>query len=265
MNTHFLDAQHFLNSFESCGTPWVDESLAFSRGQNPSLRRALTTSGWLVGLNGAHLGEDLRLYPGTNTIGSSARCHVVVTAPETGRQHAVIDVLSGESAILQPGSTHRPLFLNGEPCEKAAPLCHGDIIQLGEQLLAFVPLLPVPATSRKAVFFKEKPNAQTPFTVGWLVELNGQAQGRDFRLFFGNNVIGNQPGVEIYLPEEHLNPRHCIITRHTENWTIVPVALSDVLHVNGVPTSGTGLENGDIIKIGTREFMFRSIKVAFAT
>jgi pSer/pThr/pTyr-binding forkhead associated (FHA) protein len=264
MDMHFSETQHFRNPMEACGAPWVDQSLAFSRGQNPSLRKALTTSGWLLGLNGVHLGEDLRLYPGTNTVGSSARCNVVVTAPETGRQHAVIDVVSGESAILQPGSTHRPLLLNGESCEKASPLCHGDVIQIGEQLFAYVPLLPVPSTAKQVIVFKERPTQNTLCTVGWLVELNGQSQGRDFRLFLGNNVIGIQPGVEVFLPEEQINPRHCIITRHPENWTIVPVALADILHVNGVPTSGTGLENGDIIKVGTREFMFRCIKVAFA-
>ncbi|NBW81334.1 FHA domain-containing protein [bacterium] len=264
MDTHFSTNDYFRHPVEACGTPWVDESMALSRGQNPSLRKALPTSGWLLGLNGVHMGEDLRLYPGTNTIGSSARCHVVVTAPETGRQHAVIDVVSGESAILQPGSTHRPLFLNGEPCEKASPLCHGDVIQIGEQLFAYIPLLPVPSTTKQAIVFNERPTVNTPCTVGWLFELNGRSQGRDFRLFLGNNVIGNQPGVEVLLPDEQINPRHCIITRHTENWTIVPVAVTDVLHVNGVPTSGTGLENGDIIKVGTCEFMFRCVKVAFA-
>ncbi|NBX16276.1 MAG: FHA domain-containing protein [Proteobacteria bacterium] len=242
----------------------ADSTLAFSRGQNPSVRDSLATSGWLLGLNGVHIGEDMRLYPGPNSIGSSARCDVVVTAPETGRQHAVLDVLSGESAIIFPGSSQRPLYVNDEICEKATPVCDGDVIQTGDQYFAFVSLLPLPSNDRRTICFRERLNPKTPCTIGWLVEVNSARAGRDFRLFAGENRIGSQKGLEIFIPEQSVKERHCVITRHTENWTIVPLSVTDQLYVNGVPTTGTGLENGDIINIAGTEFMFRCLKVAFA-
>jgi len=263
MNTQIQNSQIQFSSNQACARAYADSALAYSRGQNPSVRYSLTTSGWLLGLNGVHLGEDMRLYPGPNTVGSSARSNIVVTAPETGRQHAVIDVLSGESAIVYPGSSHRPLFVNDSPCEMATPLCHGDTLQIGDQLFAFIALLPVPANERKIIQLRERLHPKVLCTVGWLVELNTPDGGRDYRLFPGENRIGGQPGLEVFLPHADIRARHCVITRHPENWTIVPVSVSDPLFVNGVPSTGCGLENGDILTLGQSEFLFRSIKVGF--
>jgi pSer/pThr/pTyr-binding forkhead associated (FHA) protein len=242
----------------------VDEALACSRGQNPSLRAELTTSGWLLGLNGLHNGEDLRLYPGSNVIGSSARCDIVLTAPGVGRQHAIIDVLSGESALLQPGSTQRELFINDALCVSPAPLCHGDVLRIGEQSFAYIALLPSRKDEQTVIHFRERFPARANCTLGWLVELAGDRIGRDFRLIQGENRIGSQYGLEVVLFDPEIQPRHAIMTRHADNWIIVPVSVNEPIFVNGVPSTGTGLHNGDIVRLGQREFLFRSIKVAFA-
>ncbi|MEY3903106.1 MAG: Inner rane component of cytoplasmic domain [Pseudomonadota bacterium] len=261
MNTHAAKLNLPVPNNTTWGTPYVDEALAASRGQNPSLRQSLATSGWLLGLNGVHVGEDLRLYPGVNTIGASARCDVVVTAPDAGRQHAIVDVISGESAILHPGSSRRQLWLNDELCEGASPLCHGDTIQIGEQLFAFVTLLPVPSGESNTIVLRDRLTFRTPCTAGWLIELNGRAQGRDYRLFFGENHIGSQSGLEVSIADAEIKPRHCVITRHSENWTVVPLSVTEPLLVNGIPSTGTGLENGDILTFGRREFMFRCVRL----
>jgi len=263
MNTHLSQNRSVLN-FAHSTYSMVDESLACSRGQNPSLRFPLATSGWLLGLNGVHLGEDMRLYPGSNIIGASARCNVVVTSPGTGRQHAIIDVLSGESALLIPGSTQRELFVNETPCRTPSPICHGDVIRMGEQCFAYVALLPGSADERTTLVFQERFPAAGLCTVGWLVELSGDREGRDFRLYPGENRIGCQADLEVVLFDPDIRPRHAVITRHAENWTLVPVSVTEPLFVNGVPSTGTGLQNGDILRFGRREFMFRSIRVAFA-
>lgn len=243
--------------------PGFDEALACSRGQNPSIRFPLATSGWLLGLNGAHLGEDMRLYPGSNSIGSSARCSIVVTAPETGRHHAMIDVLSGESALIKPGSTQRDLFVNGVQCRSTLPLCHGDIIQIGEQYFAYIALLPAFSDERKTIQFRERLTSKYLCTIGWLVELTGDKEGRDYRLFPGENRVGSKPGLEVVLLDPEVKDRHAVITRHQENWTIVPVSVTEPFQVNGVPSTGTVLQNGDVLRLGQREFMFRTCRLAF--
>lgn len=241
--------------------PNVDEALACSRGQNPSLRFPLPTSGWLIGLNGAHLGEDMRLYPGTNSVGSSARCNIVVTSPGTGRQHAVIDVLSGESAMIYPGSTQRELYVNGEICTAPSLLTHGDTLQIGEQHFAYVSLLPNSESDKKSITFLERFPTKYFCTAGWLVALNGRNQGRDYRLFPGENRVGYQPGLEVVIFDQKINQRHAVITRHAENWTIVPVTITEPILINGVPSTGTALQSGDILNFGQNEFFFRTLKL----
>lgn len=244
------------------GVTCVDDALSMSRGQNPSLRFALTTSGWLLGINGAHLGEDLRLYPGINTVGAAARCHIVVTAPEIGRQHAVIDCVSAESAILSPGTSDRPLYHNNQLCTDPVTLHHGDTIQVGEQYFAYVSLLPERNSSEEAtILLKERPK-HLALTAGWLIELKGNAEGRDFRLIAGENRIGSQAGLEVCLADSKIKPRHCILTRHQANWTIIPLSIKDNIRINGIPSTGRGIDNGDIVSIGNHEFIFRCIKVA---
>lgn len=242
-------------------SPLIDDGMALSRGQNPSLNFSMPTSGWLWGLNGAHLGEDLRLYPGVNTVGTSARCNVVVTAPEVGRQHAVINVLSGESAVVEQGSTQRDLLLNGNLCRGPAPLCFGDTLQMGEQVFVFVTLIPSAREERMKITLLDRVRDFNTLTLAWLIELKGVREGRDFRVFAGENRVGSQPGVEIFLPDDSVKKRHCVITRHAHNWTIVPHSVTEPLLVNDEPTTGTGIQNGDVISIGRFEFLFRSITV----
>jgi pSer/pThr/pTyr-binding forkhead associated (FHA) protein len=175
----------------------------------------------------------------------------------------MIDVLSGESALIKPGSTQRDLFVNGVQCRSTLPLCHGDIIQIGEQFFAYVALLPGFAEDRKTIQFRDRLTSKYLFTIGWLVELTGDKEGRDYRLFPGENRIGSKPGLEVVLFDPEVKERHAVITRHQENWTIVPVSVTDPFHVNGVPSTGTVLQNGDVLRLGQREFMFRACRLAF--
>ncbi|MEY4064667.1 MAG: hypothetical protein RIR26_875 [Pseudomonadota bacterium] len=239
----------------------IDAGLTLSRGQNPSLRHSMPTSGWLFGLNGTHLGEDLRLYPGSNAIGSSARCDVVVTAPEVGRQHAMINVVSGESAIIQPGSTRRQLYLNGNRCSGPSPLCFGDTIQMGEQAFAFISLIPTAREEQIKITLLERVRDFNSLTLAWLIEIKGEREGRDFRLFHGENRIGSLAGAEVCLADSSIKQRQCVITRHVHNWTAVPHSVTDPLYVNGERTTGTGIQNGDLIGIEGYEFLFRSMTV----
>jgi pSer/pThr/pTyr-binding forkhead associated (FHA) protein len=43
---------------------------------------------------------------------------------------------------------------------------------------------------------------------GWLIVLNGQWQGKDYRLFLGKTVVGSSHHADIYLPEQGIDPHH---------------------------------------------------------
>ncbi|MEY2988324.1 MAG: hypothetical protein RJB13_1845, partial [Pseudomonadota bacterium] len=236
----------------------VDDALVRSQGQNPTLRYPLATSGWLLGIDGFHFGEDFRLYPGTNTIGSSTRSDLVITGPEVSRHHATLEILSGESAILYPGYTEKVLLVNGISCHSPTPLCHADQITIGTQTFTYISLLAGKNEINKPILLK-KPNIRgMQITTGWLIELKGEKEGRDYRLKFGENRLGSQTGLEVVLNDQSIPQRHAVITRHFDNWTIVPVSVTEPLKVNGLINTGDILTNADILSFGEIEFIFRS-------
>lgn len=241
----------------------VDEVLAQSLGQNPCLRFPLATSGWLLGLDGFHFGEDFRLYPGINTIGSSTHCDIVLTGAEVGRIHGTLDVLSGESAILHPGFTEKALLVNGVRCLAATPLCHGDHVAFGTQSFVYISLIPGQNEINKTILLKRPQSATASITAGWLVELRGDKEGRDYRLKFGENRLGTQRGLELVLQGKNISRRHAVITRHSDNWTIVPVSVTEPLTINGLTSTGDVLKNSDVLTFGESEFIFRSLNLGW--
>lgn len=245
--------------------PNVDDSLARSRGQNPYLRSPLATSGWLFGLNGFHTGEDFRLYPGKNTIGASTRSDLIITGPDVSRQHATIDVLSGESAILHPGYTNKILQVNGVHCLTPTPLCHADLITIGSQSFSYVSLLCGGNEVNTPIRLRQNPAKDAQITAGWLIEVKGEREGRDYRLKFGENRVGSQCGLEVVLSSEDVPARHAVITRHDSNWTIVPVSVTEPLSINGILSTGDVLRNADVLTIGGSEFIFRSLNIEWAS
>lgn len=250
---------------QSCKTSEVDAALANSRGQNPCIRYPLATSGWLLGLSGFHHGEDFRLYPGVNTVGAATHCDVVVTGPNISRNHVSIDVLSGDSAIVYPGHTQNITHINGAPCQQPTPLCHGDMLTVGTQDFIYVSLIPHRNETRKPILLPFRLERNANFTAGWLIQLRGDREGRDHRLTFGENRIGSQHGLEVVLHDAGVLSRHAVITRHSDNWTIVPVSVTEPLQLNGNICTGDVLQNADVLSFGNAEYLFRSLQLGWTT
>ena len=91
--------------------------------------------GWVVALNGEHKGEDFRLRPGKNVIGSAADCDVVLTDKKISRKHATIRYESGEFQIADLDSSNGT-FVNDEKLQKH-DLIDNDIVKLGDIELEF--------------------------------------------------------------------------------------------------------------------------------
>ncbi len=86
--------------------------------------------GWVVALNGQHMGEDFRLRPGKNTFGTAADCDIVLTDKKISRKHAVIRYESG-TFILNDLDSSNGTFVNDEKVTKQE-LIDNDTIRLGD-------------------------------------------------------------------------------------------------------------------------------------
>ena len=93
---------------------------------------------------------------------------------------------------------------------------------------------------------------------GWLVGLNGQHWGEDFRVCNGDHVIGSGYASNICLTHPGVSVRHAEITVDAGAVSVRDLGSRDGLSVNGQSVSSAQILDGDEIGIGSARFMFRT-------
>ena len=98
--------------------------------------------GWLVCIEGNHLGEDFRLVNGRNFIGRSASMDIKLSGDSSvsREKHAVI-VYEPKSNIylIQSGDSKELSYLNDEVVLESKQLKVNDVITVGSTKLMFIP------------------------------------------------------------------------------------------------------------------------------
>lgn len=98
--------------------------------------------GWLVCIEGKHIGEDFRLKAGRNFVGRSSQMDVAITKDNSvsrDRHAIVVYDPKGNAFIVQPGEARELCYLNDQPVYSAQTLRMGDKLNLGETTLMFIP------------------------------------------------------------------------------------------------------------------------------
>jgi hypothetical protein len=98
--------------------------------------------GWLVCVEGNHLGNDFRLKSGRNFVGRAIDMDVAITGDSTvsREKHAIILYDPKTHAFLiQPGESKELSYLNGNVVLTATQLATNDVISLGETKLMLFP------------------------------------------------------------------------------------------------------------------------------
>lgn len=95
---------------------------------------------------------------------------------------------------------------------------------------------------------------------GWLVCMNGEERGRDFRLRAGKNFIGRSPSMDVVLVDDKQISRakHCsVIYDPKGNLFYVSAEEGNITYLNDQLLESTKkLEEGDLITVGTTKLMF---------
>lgn len=80
---------------------------------------------------------------------------------------------------------------------------------------------------------------------------------RVFRLVRGTNVIGRDPGVEVFIPSTSVSRRHAAITTDRESAMIEDLQSKNGTLVDGVAvTAPTQLRNGSVVRLGAIELRY---------
>jgi hypothetical protein len=92
---------------------------------------------------------------------------------------------------------------------------------------------------------------------GWMVALNGQHKGEDFRLRIGKNVIGTAADCDIVLTDKKISRKHATIRYEGGEFQIADLDSSNGCFVNDEKIQKHDLIDNDIIKLGDIEFEFK--------
>lgn len=96
--------------------------------------------------------------------------------------------------------------------------------------------------------------------VGWVVVLNGELQGRDFRLVDGRNTMGTAADCEVVLTDPYLSSKHCAIRYENGTFTLVDLDSTNGTFLNGDRASKEDLIDNDKIRVGRTELKFKALE-----
>lgn len=120
------------------------------------------------------------------------------------------------------------------------------------------PAAPAPAAGRKTVLLSEK---RKPPVVGWLVALNGEQRGEDFRIRDGQNTIGSAPDADIILHDTAVSGKHASLRYKDQKFYLTDLDSTNGTYLNdgADPIAREELKDNDIVRIGEISLKFKCL------
>lgn len=115
-----------------------------------------------------------------------------------------------------------------------------------------------PSEARKTVLLA---TLRRPPVVGWLVAMNGQHKGEDFRLREGQNIIGSGGGLDVNLNDQAVSAKHASIRYRDGGFSLTDLDSTNGTFLNdGVePIARAELRDNDVIRIGEVSLKFKCL------
>jgi len=114
------------------------------------------------------------------------------------------------------------------------------------------------AVARKTVLISEK---RKPPVVGWLVAMNGEQKGEDFRVRDGQNTLGTSPEAEIVVRDNTVSAKHASLRYKEGKFFLTDLDSSNGTYLNdGKETiAREELKDGDTIRMGELVLKFKCL------
>jgi hypothetical protein len=96
-------------------------------------------------------------------------------------------------------------------------------------------------------------------TIGWIVGMNGLYTEKTFKLMPARTVIGTSTEADIVIQDAKVSRKHCEIRYDGTTFRIVDLGSTNGIVLNDKRTPTADLVDGDLFRLGSTEFKFKSI------
>lgn len=93
-----------------------------------------------------------------------------------------------------------------------------------------------------------------------LVGIEGELEGEVYKVRTGENKLGRSESCDIVLPSVKISREHATIFHEDGIFGIAPLSDKNATFVNEEPIEATELSDGDVIRMGSSTFRFRTIE-----
>lgn len=100
---------------------------------------------------------------------------------------------------------------------------------------------------------------QVKGVVGWVVIMNGDLKGTDFRLYTGKNDIGTVADCAVVLTDGYISSRHASIRYKDNIYTLIDEESTNGTFLNGKQIDKTELIDNDIVRVGKTILKFKAL------
>jgi len=115
---------------------------------------------------------------------------------------------------------------------------------------------PVVATARKTEMMNRPVAIEG---LGWLVALQAMNRGETHRIDGERTTIGADGECDIVLPSDHVSERHASLRFQDRGFVITDLDSSNGTFVNDDEVRQESLKDGDRIRFGSEEFVFKCV------
>lgn len=114
-------------------------------------------------------------------------------------------------------------------------------------------------SSRRTVLLSERPTPRN--LVGWLVALDGEQKGEDFRVRDGQNIVGSAPDCDIVLRDETISGKHASLRYKDGKFYLTDLDSTNGTFLNGSNEAAARVElnSDDMVRFGGVTLKFKSL------
>jgi hypothetical protein len=93
----------------------------------------------------------------------------------------------------------------------------------------------------------------------WLVGINGELKNRIYNLHMGKNRVGTGIDCEVRILQDSISRQHILISSKEKHYSVIDLNSITGTFVNNIQVSHKDIIDGDIIKLGEAEFIFKCL------